>query len=112
MSDPSLWVDVRVSATCTEALVHELLAAAAAVEAALALLDPAVVGPEVWGGPHRRVFDAERDVLRRRGADLAAALVATAQRAGALLAAGESEQRLREGIRHRIEVAARPPGAS
>jgi hypothetical protein len=112
MSDPSLWVDVRVSVAHTEALVHELLATAATVEGSLALLAQGAIGPGDWAGPHRLAFDAEREVLLRRGADLAGALVASAHEAAALLAAGEGEQRFRERVRHQVEVASRPSGAS
>ena len=62
--------------------------------------------------PHRSAFDVEREILVRRGADLAAALLASAQQAATLLAAGEGEQRFRERVRRTIEVAARPVGAS
>ena len=112
MSDPALWVDVRVSVAHTEALVHDLLATAATVEASLLVLAAEAIGPEDWAGPHRLVYDAEREVLVRRGAELAAALVASAHEAAALLAAGEGEQRLRERIRYQVEVATRPGRAS
>lgn len=112
MPDPSLWVDVRVSVAHTDALVHDLLATASAVEGALVLLAAEAIGPGDWAGPHRLAFDAEREALLRRGADLAAALVASAHEAAALLAAGEGEQRFRDRVRHQVEVASRPAGAS
>ena len=112
MSDHLLWVDVRVSVAHTEALVHELLATAATVEASLAVLAVRAIGPDDWGGPHRLVFDDEREVLLRRGTELVEALVASARQAATLLAAGEGEQRFRDRLRHGIEAAARPEGAS
>jgi hypothetical protein len=105
-------VDVRVSVAHTDALVHDLLATAAAVESSLALLAREAIGPGDWAGPHRLLFDTERDLLLRRGADLVGALVASAQEAAALLAAGEGEQRFRDRVRHQVEVAGRPIGAS
>jgi hypothetical protein len=112
MSDSSLWVDVRLSVAHTEALVHELLRTSAAVEASLALLAAEAIGPGDWGGPHRLAFDLEREVLVRRGTDLASALLASAGEAAALLAAGEGEQRFRERVRHQVELATRPGRAS
>jgi hypothetical protein len=112
MPDHALWMDVRVSVAHTEALVHELLATAATVEASLAVLAAGSIGPDDWGGPHRRAFDDEREVLLRRGTELVDALVASARQAAMLLAAGEGEQRFRDRLRHGIEVASRPEGAS
>lgn len=111
MSLPSLWIDVRASAGRTEVLVGELLASAAAVEAALLLLVDDAVAPDDWGGPHRLAFDTERRQLHERGRHLVAALRATAQDAASLQAAAEGEQRLRERVRHLVEVDSRPAGA-
>lgn len=111
MSSPSLWTDVRISAACTHTLVQELLAASAAVEAGLVLLADGAVDPGDWGGPHRLAFDRERLQLLQQGRSLAAALLATAEGAAALQAAGEGEQRLRQRVRHLVEVDLRPAGA-
>lgn len=101
-----------MSVAHTEALVHDLLDTAARVEASLALLAPGAVAADDWGGPHRLAFDAEREALLRRGSALHAALAASANDASALLAAAEGEQRFRERVRHQVELATRPAGAS
>lgn len=100
---PRIWDDVRVDEVATDELIRQLVATAGAMGEVVAVLEgDGPVIAEDWGGPHRDAFDADRAQIAESACSLAEQLLVAAAGAGAVLATGEGEQRLRNRLRSQL----------